>query len=183
MTVNKGDSQMNKGRILLKLILDEINLGKLELDTFPKRLNLQKRIYLLQLTGIDLGYRYNWYLRGPYCPSLTQDTFLLKEEIGANEKDHEEYKLNSMTNKKIGKAKEIWEAPNAPSIKAGSWVELLASLHYLKHIAWPRSVSKEDIFKKLIKAKPRFASKHQLIEKAWNRLDRFGLIQNKLCSE
>ena len=94
---------MTKGRILLKLILDEIGLGKLELDAFSKRLNLQKRIYLLQLTGIDLGYRYNWYLRGPYCPSLTQDAFLLKDEISANEKDYEEYKLNPMTKKKIGK--------------------------------------------------------------------------------
>jgi len=170
---------MTKGRILLKLILDEIGLGKLELDAFSKRLNLQKRIYLLQLTGIDLGYRYNWYLRGPYCPSLTQDTFLLKDEISANEKDYEEYKLNPITKKKIGKAKEIWKALHAPSIETGGWVELLASLHYLKHIAWPRTVLKEDIFKKLIKAKPRFADKPQLMEKAWKRLDEFRLIHNK----
>ena len=66
---------MNKGRILLKLVLDNIGLGNLELDTFLKRLRLQKKIYLLQLTGLDSGYRYNWYLRGPYCPSLTEDAF------------------------------------------------------------------------------------------------------------
>lgn len=170
---------MTKGRILLKLILDEIGLGELELDAFSKRLNLQKRIYLLQLTGIDLGYRYNWYLRGPYCPSLTQDAFLLKDEISANEKDYEEYKLNPMTKKKIGKAKEIWKALHAPSIETGGWVELLASLHYLKHIAWPRTDSEEDIFKKLIKAKPQFADQHELIKKAWERLIECGLISNK----
>ena len=170
---------MTKGRILLKLILDEIGLGKLELDAFSKRLNLQKRIYLLQLTGIDLGYRYNWYLRGPYCPSLTQDAFLLKDEISADEKEYEEYELNSLTKENIGKAKEIWEVENATSIDPGAWIELLASLHYLKHIAWPRTDSKENIFQKLIKAKPRFANQHELIKNAWERLNEFGLINNK----
>ena len=72
---------MNKDHILLKLILDEIGLGNLEISDFNSRKILQKKIYLLQLTGIDLGYRYNWYLYGPYCPALASDTFTLRDEI------------------------------------------------------------------------------------------------------
>lgn len=172
---------MNKGRILLKLILDEIGLGKLELNTFSKRLNLQKKIYLLQLTGLDLRYRYNWYLRGPYCPSLTQDVFLLREEIVTKEDDYEKYELSNTGKKKIEKAKPIWKPPSGISIEPWMWVELLASLHYLKHIAyWPgNNITKEKIVKKLIESKPQFSNQHRLVEKAWDRLDDIGLIDNK----
>ena len=76
---------MNKGHILLKLVLDRIGFEDIEIDNFTKRKILQKKIYLLQLTGVDLGCRYNWYLKGPYCPALANDTFTLREEIKYDE--------------------------------------------------------------------------------------------------
>jgi uncharacterized protein YwgA len=168
---------MTKGRILLKLVLDGIGLGELSLDTFSKRLNLQKKVYLLQLTGLDLGYRYNWYLRGPYCPSLTQDTFTLKEELAWGEEDYEQYELRDGAVQKLRMAEEIWKAPCETSVESENWVELLASLHYLKHIAyWPgNNVSRDAVFGKLKEAKPQFVDKPELIQKAWQRLDEAGL--------
>lgn len=172
---------MTKGRILLKLILDEISLGDLELDTFPKRLNLQKRIYLLQVAGLDLRYRYNWYLRGPYCPSLTQDAFLLRDEINSDEVDYENYELTDVAKEKIEKAKAIWKSSSGVSVENGMWVELLASLHYLKHVAyWPKGkATKDTIFRKLIEAKPQFEDKFELIGKAWERLSEAESVADK----
>ena len=57
---------------LLVKDIDNFNMGD-----FDGRLRLQKTIQLLQSFGIDLGYRYNWYLRGPYCPELAKDGFKL----------------------------------------------------------------------------------------------------------
>jgi hypothetical protein len=34
-------------------------------------------MFMLTMAGVDLGYRYSWYLRGPYCPALTFDAFAL----------------------------------------------------------------------------------------------------------
>ncbi len=49
-------------------------------QSFDERLKLQKTIYLLQQGfGIHLGYRPNWYLRGPYSPNLARDGFALTE--------------------------------------------------------------------------------------------------------
>ena len=31
---------------------------------------MPKKIYLLQSLGTDLGYTYNWYVHGPFSPSL-----------------------------------------------------------------------------------------------------------------
>jgi uncharacterized protein YwgA len=169
---------MNNSRILLKLVLDEIGLGRLDLSTFSKRLVLQKKIYLLQISGLDLRYRYNWYLHGPYCPSLTEDAFLLKDELNYDE-DYEEYTLSLNAKSDIERAQEVWEAPE--SVNLGTWLELLASLHYLKHIAyWPgKSPTKEQIFKKLVKTKPQFAGKSDLVERGWQRLNQLGLLGNR----
>ena len=51
------------------LILKNLNIkSKNSLDN---RVIIQKKIYLLQEQEVDLGYEYNWYLKGPYSPTLT----------------------------------------------------------------------------------------------------------------
>lgn len=57
------------------------DIDNFDMDAFDGRLTFQKTIQILQSFGIDLGYYYGWYLRGPYCPDLTKDGFELKDEI------------------------------------------------------------------------------------------------------
>jgi uncharacterized protein YwgA len=47
----------------------------LDLGKFNHRIIAQKTVFLLQLKGLDMGYDFGMYLRGPYSPSLTQDLF------------------------------------------------------------------------------------------------------------
>lgn len=57
------------------------DIDNFDMDTFDGRLRFQKTVQILQAFGIDLGYYYNWYLRGPYCPDLAKDGFELKDVI------------------------------------------------------------------------------------------------------
>ena len=173
---------MNKEHILLKLVLDKIGFGGLEeIGDFTKRKILQKKIYLLQLTGLDLGYRYNWYLKGPYCPALADATFTLREEI-KYENEFDEYELNSKTLRKLDKLDEIIALPNALQTEVSEWLELLASLHYLKHIAYwagKNDPQFKKVFGKLSKSKPHFAEKENLAKAAWKKLKDNGLVEHK----
>ncbi len=172
---------MNKDHILLKLVVDAIGLGDLRIGEFSSRKILQKKIYLLQLTGIDLGYRYNWYLYGPYCPALTSDTFSLRDEINYDH-EFEDYELNSQTKSKLGLLDTIVNPPDTAETNEPEWLELLASLHYLKHIAyWAGKDSPEfdEVFEKLAESKPYFAGKKNLATVAWKRLDDVGLVRRK----
>jgi uncharacterized protein YwgA len=172
---------MNKDHILLKLILNEIGLGSLEIGEFHSRKILQKKIYILQLTGIDLGYRYNWYLYGPYCPALASDTFSLRDEIKYDQ-EFNDYQLNSKTLDKLGILEKIVELPDNLTTNEPEWLELLASLHYLKHIAyWPgkNNPDFEEVFEKLGQSKPHFQDKKKLAEVAWKKLDEVGLVTKK----
>ena len=174
---------MNTGRIILKLVLDEMGLdsSNLPLDTFSERLCMQKKVYLVQVAGLDLGYRYNWYHHGPYCPSLTQNVFTLKDEIRDEEEDYKNYDLSDRAKECIKKAKEIWEFPTDVEINESEWVELLGSIHYLKKIAyWPGGkVEKAKLVNVLLKAKPQFKDREDHIDKAWERLEKYGLLERK----
>jgi uncharacterized protein YwgA len=172
---------VNKDHILLKLVLDRIGFEDIKIDSFEKRKILQKKIYLLQLTGVDLGYRYNWYLEGPYCPALAEATFTLREEL-KYDKEFNNYKLNSTTEGKFGTLGNIVDLPSDPKTSEPEWLELLASLHYLKHIAYwagKNCPQFEEVFNKLIESKPHFKNKRDLAEVAWKRLNKAGLVANK----
>ncbi len=172
---------MNNDHILLKLALDRIGSGDIQLDGFADRKILQKKIYLLQLTGVDLGFRYNWYMKGPYSPALADAAFALKEEIEYDE-EYQDYQLNPKTEDKFKKLDEIIKLPDTLETEEHEWLELLASLHYLKHIAYWSGKDKppfEEVFDKLIKSKHQFANKKNLAEAAWQRLKDNGLVENK----
>ena len=66
--------------------------------------------------------------------------------------------------------------------KLDEWLELVASLHYLKHIGYWSGKNKpefEEVFQKLGESKPHFKGKKELAEVAWERLDHAGLVSNK----
>ncbi len=70
---------MQMDHVLLKCVMDLLNLPT-DLTSFSDRLCLQKYVYLAQICGVDLGYRFSWYLRGPYCTALTSDAFQLRDD-------------------------------------------------------------------------------------------------------
>jgi len=172
---------MDSKHILLKLVLDEIQPGDINVEQFRFRKELQKKIYLVQITGIDLGHRYNWYFHGPYCPGLADDLFALKDELEYDEQ-YKSYKLNPQASRKVKKAEKLAQVPSDVTMDNVEWVELLASLHYLKHIAyWSGKGDPEfnEVFEKLVKSKPHFKGKRQAAETAWGQLDQAGLVRNK----
>lgn len=56
--------------------MDDFDLG-----CFEGRLRFQNTVQILQSFGIDLGYRFHWYPRGPYSATLTKDGFDLRDAI------------------------------------------------------------------------------------------------------
>ena len=172
---------MNAARIELALILGHVGVST-ELSTFSNRLQLQKKTYLVQITGPDLGYRFGWYIRGPYSPGLTQDAFTLKDEIASGDTEHESFHLSSEVVDSLETAKQLWALPGHAVIDHDDWIELLASFHYLRHIAYrPHGATRdfEEVFVLLRQSKPRFASQKKAARQAWQRLDEFGLIESK----
>ncbi len=175
---------MGPSQVVLKLVLDEIGLPA-QVSSFTQRLLIQKKIYLTQLTGLDLGYRFSWYIHGPYCRELTSDAFQLVEAIENDESIPVDRPLNPLAKQFVSKAKTIWEYwPK--EITPSDWLELLASLHYLKHIVyWPGGVRPrefDDVFAALVKSKSKFEGRRDETLRAWNRLGDVGLLDHKVMT-
>lgn len=98
-------------------------------DSFDNRLDIQKTIYLAQEMGLKLGLSYNWYIRGPYSPDLSNliyDVNVREEDSTINLTEYAKDRLNML--------KEFVSNSVPESMKGNvlSWKELLASIHYLK---------------------------------------------------
>lgn len=119
---------MERRQIGLKLVMDHLRLdGKV--DSFEDRLILQKATYLAQAAGVNLGYYYRWYLRGPYCPAVAEDGFAIKAELSQGIDETKNWVLDAGS---VGKLKRIRAMMGViPRKELAKKLELLASVHFL----------------------------------------------------
>ena len=124
---------MDKKIILLKLFLDELGIGS-EIDTFDKRKTIQKAVYLGQLAGVAQNYRFGWYLKGPYSPSLAEDYYCLADELQMGDEDYKEYRLKKSLRDKLKEIRPLFRKPREFKLQKKDWLELIASYAYLRRV-------------------------------------------------
>ncbi len=118
---------MDRGQIALKLSLDSLRLG-FQIDDFRDRFILQKAVYLVQAAGVHLGYYYQWYLHGPYSPSLTRDAYPMSAELASGMDESQGWKLGEHSRKRLEHIQNLVQGPQEDRAR---WLELLASVHFL----------------------------------------------------
>ena len=92
------------------------------MEQFNDKLAVQKITYLAQEEGIDLGYEFQWYIRGPYCKQVSEDA-----HTAINNNSTE-----SSNNVDLKQIKEFGEKFN-PYLNDTDWLEIAASILYLKN--------------------------------------------------
>ena len=131
-----------------------------DMTNFNDRLKLQKLIYLMQESNINLGYDFGLYLHGPYAKMLARDGFdmpnfdkckIIKFEDSKLDEKFESL-LKFLDNKKDDK----------------DAMEIIASLH-LFHKIYPRYDDSEK--------SPEFSSDEENIKKLLNELKQFDGIK------
>lgn len=118
----------------LLLFLRELGVEP-KIATVDDRKRVQKAVYLGQLSGIDLGYRYNWYLKGPYSPALTRDYYALAEALDSGDSSAEAYDLKPRLKETLRRMRSALNVPATVTLTQSEWYELLASLHYLRTVS------------------------------------------------
>ena len=137
--------------ITLKLFLEQLDI-KLGIETVEDRKRVQKAVYLGQRTGIDLSYRFGWYLMGPYSTTLTKDYYGLAESLASiNDQDTRNYQLQASIKTKLKRALPLLNPPETVSLSKEQWLELVASYDFLRHVS---KQSHEDAVDILTKEKP-----------------------------
>ena len=171
---------MDKKLVAIFLLMKELR-KKWSLVSFQDRLFMQKAIYLTQVLAIDLRFRFGWYLRGPYSKDLTDCLY----ELDADEKLRATIDALTLRDEfatKMQQLKDLVES-NPTDLDEAVWLELVSSIHYLKHISCPNeNITETNAKEKLISAgKKNFDSAS--ISAAWHALDKMGLISSKVVRE
>ena len=158
---------MNRQTIDLGFILKHFPDMEFSMDMFDDRLRLQKFIYLLQTFDIYLGYDFSWYIRGPYCSTLSTCGFALK------------HIYNKIPGKKIRfsdpavqeRFKKFQKFIKGHETNP-EFLEIAASLHYLNVAGAPE---KDNTIRKLMEKKPgRFTPAR--CEEVWEELKKWHLL-------
>ncbi|HWL52823.1 MAG TPA: hypothetical protein VNQ90_10325 [Chthoniobacteraceae bacterium] len=119
---------MNRQQIRLGLALQEAGVD-LSVKKFDQRLVLQKAVYLLQEANIHLGYRFRWYLKGPYSPDLADDVFTVAALPDKGASEVANWELDAASKKKVSLLKALFSKHTGPSL--AKHLELLASVLFL----------------------------------------------------
>lgn len=119
---------MNRQQILFALALQEAGVP-LDVSTFDHRLVLQKAVCVLQYAGVHLGYRFRWYLRGPYSTEVTSDAFWLAGQMPTVEEELHGWRLDAASRERIAALKDLFSAPSVSALARR--LELLGSILFM----------------------------------------------------
>lgn len=154
----------SRSAVELGYILRHVPGYEFSMSTFEARLRFQKTVYLLQAFGINRGYDFSWYLRGPYCSLAAHDGYGLRGVYDLIPDGGPPFK-SARANEAFKKfchfiyGKEIDE------------LEIAASLHYLKHAEqWD-----DERVKKAVEDKQdRFT--RNMVDREWDNMEANGLV-------
>lgn len=131
---------MDRRQILLAKSLEATQIP-LRVSSFDERLILQKSVYLLQSAGVQFGYRFRWYLKGPYSPDMTADAFGIANAGDSGTAELRGWKLDDVSAAIGHRLHPLLCRADESSAEQARRLELLASALFLFKT---RQVSPED---------------------------------------
>jgi len=148
-------------------------LGGLNLSTLKERKLLQKQIYILQESGLDLGYHFGWYIYGPYSPALTKDAFDLSMQLTHAPETLRKETLTLCEQSVLRKVNAFLSSISNKDELADR-LEAIASLHFL--IRENPSLKESDVISKFKQLKgKRFRDKE--VQESMKQLRNLGIIR------
>ena len=137
-----------KVREKLFSLFDDLGV-KHDLKSFENRKQLQKLTYLIEVFGVDLKFRFHWYIHGPYDQVLTAVLYDNTQEASGREvKDVFPNEQKNLVKLKDFLGSDIHSSRN---------LELVVSLHYIMVVGKKDGLTEDGkIIKQLLDLKPQF---------------------------
>jgi uncharacterized protein YwgA len=130
---------------VLQLVLDHLQMGN-TISTMADRIAIQKVVCLTQEAGLQLGYGYNWYVRGPYSPALAADYYQVARMRSVVESDAKRFVLTEGALTAVERVRTVLTVPEGVILDRVQWLELLASIAFLmKRYRFNREAAKAKI--------------------------------------
>lgn len=149
----------------LAAILNDI--GNFDVSDFEGRLTLQKTVYLLQSFGINLGYKFTWYLHGAYCTALARDGFAIESIAPGMPKIDINFEADAAQRRYAEFKEFLRDKKLDPAL-----LEISSSICHMGSIG----MEKGEILRRVECKKPRFSAEQ--CERAWDDLEVYRVVGN-----
>lgn len=150
-------------------------LNALSINNFADRLLIQKKIYLTQRLGVNFGYDFGWYIKGPYSSSLTSIAY---EVVPKAQNMVKGYEFDDDIERVLNRVNDLDNHRNRvrANLSSSSWYELLASIDFLcNNATWIKNNEKDSIRRQLKIEKPKYTTLQ--FNFAWEVLAQLGLVE------
>lgn len=127
-------------------------------SNYKKRVIAQKLIYFLQShLGAATRWPFNWYIAGPYSPSLAKELYTISEDLPRITQGASRATLTPSAKVLIQRLQSFVHYDyESLELDLASWVELLASVDYIAK--WRKlDLNDERLLEEVLRAKPKFA--------------------------
>jgi len=130
--MNATESRLDKLKAFLRFLYINgiVDISKIHEDSdegFINRLKIQKCVYLAKYYGLDLGYRYNMYIYGPYSADLSNEYYRVIDDIIVK-KDYNNKEVEEMEG--FDAKRFLVDIKN----KDANWLELATTAINLSHV-------------------------------------------------
>jgi len=128
-------------------LLNETNGYRLDLSKsgFDSRLRLQKYVFLAETLGINIGYKFNLYLYGPYSIGLAKAYYnITKDEIDASSNLHDTFDTDTFL--------------SLIADKDSMWLEAAATLKSIYE--FNSGITEENLIDHVNSIKPKFKKEY-----------------------
>lgn len=114
--------------VWVSVILRELGIP-INVDSKSNRVAMQKAVYLAQVQGADLGYRFSWYEDGPYSRSLAETCYLINEDPS----DYEGFYADDDFKSQLAPVKKLIGSKPACA-DLSQWLEAVGSLDFMVRV-------------------------------------------------
>ena len=135
--------------IVTAVFLRELNC--FDISTLDKRIIVQKKIFLTEKLGVNLGYDFSWYIHGPYCSQLTEAVY---ECVPMGIHTYAGYSISDVASKVVQEVNGIDDLAETVQMNHSQWLELVASL-----VFWHENATEESAIENVKKYKKQFSEK------------------------
>lgn len=153
-------------RYEMAAILNDI--GNFDMSNFKGRLTLQKTVFLLQSFGLNLGYVFEWYLHGAYCPTLASDGYAMDEIASSMPTIPIELESEQAQRRYLEFKEFLADKKDNPTM-----LEIASSICYLDGL----DIEKGEILELVKNKKPKFSMEQ--CQAAWNDLEKYGVVGHR----
>lgn len=135
--------------IVTAVFLRELNC--FDISTLDDRIIVQKKIFLTEKFGVNLGYDFSWYIHGPYCPQLTEAVY---ECVPMGIHTFAGYSISEDAGKAVREVNKIEDLAEVVQMNHSQWLELVASLAF-----WHEDATEESAIENVERYKKQFSDK------------------------